>query len=147
MGPVLNTSPSRVSVGATRVAPHPEVRPGVVQRAAFIALFALIGWLNQSFAAPQNEQPNSEPLKQLSLAQLGNVEVTTASKEPEKISKTPAAIFVLTQERHSPFRGYQHSGGTASCSGSGGSTNQFQSVVCEHTRTWEWFLEISVGID
>jgi len=34
----------------------------------------------------------------LSLEQLGNVEVTTVSKEPEQIWKTPAAIFVLTQE-------------------------------------------------
>lgn len=37
-------------------------------------------------------------LKTLSLAQLGDVEVTTVSKEPEQIWKTPAAIFVITQE-------------------------------------------------
>lgn len=42
-------------------------------------------------AAPSN-------LKQLSLEELGDVEVTTASKEPEKVSQTPAAICVLTQE-------------------------------------------------
>src|SRR4029077_20977046 len=41
--------------------------------------------------APQN-------LKQLSLEQLGNLEVTTASKEPEKMQRTSAAIYVLTQE-------------------------------------------------
>ena len=42
-------------------------------------------------------------LKQLSLAQLGDLEVTTASKEPEELWQTPAAIAVLTQEdiRHS----------------------------------------------
>jgi iron complex outermembrane receptor protein len=42
-------------------------------------------------------------LKQLSLAQLGDVEVTTASKEPEEVWQTPAAIAVLTQDdiRHS----------------------------------------------
>ncbi|HEY1271400.1 MAG TPA: TonB-dependent receptor [Terriglobales bacterium] len=34
----------------------------------------------------------------MSLAQLGNVEVTTASKEPEEVWKTPAAVYVLTQE-------------------------------------------------
>jgi iron complex outermembrane receptor protein len=38
------------------------------------------------------------PLKQLSLAQLGNLEVTTTSKEPEEVWKTPAAIYVLTQD-------------------------------------------------
>ena len=44
-----------------------------------------------------------QQLKQLSLAQLGDVEVTTASKEPEELSQTPAAIAVLTQDdiRHS----------------------------------------------
>lgn len=34
----------------------------------------------------------------MSLEQLGNVEVTTASKEPEQVWHTPAAIYVLTQE-------------------------------------------------
>ncbi len=37
-------------------------------------------------------------LKSLSLAQLGNIEVTTASKVPVRISRTPAAIYVITQE-------------------------------------------------
>jgi len=44
-----------------------------------------------SQAAPGN-------LKQLSLEQLGDIEVTSVSKEPVKISETPAAIFVITQE-------------------------------------------------
>jgi iron complex outermembrane receptor protein len=34
----------------------------------------------------------------LSLEQLGNVEVTTASKEPEEVWQTPAAIYVITQD-------------------------------------------------
>ncbi len=38
------------------------------------------------------------PLRQLSLEQLGNIEVTTASKSPEEIWKTPAAVYVITQE-------------------------------------------------
>ncbi len=33
----------------------------------------------------------------MSLEQLGNVEVTTASKEPEEVWNTPAAIYVLTR--------------------------------------------------
>ncbi|HEY4354159.1 MAG TPA: TonB-dependent receptor plug domain-containing protein [Acidobacteriaceae bacterium] len=43
---------------------------------------------------------NSHPadLNTLSLEQLGNVEVTTTSKEPEQIWQTPAAIYVITQE-------------------------------------------------
>ena len=98
MGTVLKTPLSRARRGTPRVAPHAEAQPAVVQRVALIVLFAFTGLLHQGFAAPQNEQSNGEPLKQLSLAELGNVEVTTASKEPEKIWKTPAAIFVLTQE-------------------------------------------------
>jgi len=39
-----------------------------------------------------------EGLKGLSLEQLGNIEVTTASKPPVKVSRTPAAIYVITQE-------------------------------------------------
>jgi iron complex outermembrane receptor protein len=34
----------------------------------------------------------------MSLEQLGNVEITTASKEPEQLWQTPAATYVLTQE-------------------------------------------------
>ena len=41
---------------------------------------------------------NDDDLKQLSLQQLGDVEVTTASKEPEQVWRTPAAIYVITQE-------------------------------------------------
>jgi iron complex outermembrane recepter protein len=37
-------------------------------------------------------------LTQVSLEQLGQIEVTTASKRPVKVSRTPAAIYVLTQE-------------------------------------------------
>lgn len=46
---------------------------------------------------PGEEGPQAH-LKDLTLAQLGNIEVTTASKEPEHIWKTPAAIYVLTQD-------------------------------------------------
>ena len=42
--------------------------------------------------------PGSEgQLKGPSLEELGNIEVTTASKEPVKVSRTPAAIYVITQ--------------------------------------------------
>jgi len=48
--------------------------------------------------ATQNDQNPPENLKQLSLEQLGDVEVTTVSKDPQRVLKTPAAIFVITQE-------------------------------------------------
>src|SRR5580700_9973461 len=68
------------------------------RRSALVISFALAALLNPSFAAAQGDQANSEPLKQLSLADLGNVVVTTTSKEPEEVWKTPAAVFVITQD-------------------------------------------------
>jgi iron complex outermembrane receptor protein len=47
--------------------------------------------------APQPEQ-SGNPLKALSLEQLGSVKVTSASKEPEEVWKTSAAIFVITHD-------------------------------------------------
>jgi iron complex outermembrane receptor protein len=49
-------------------------------------------------AGPSTENEETTALKQLSLEQLGNIEVTTASKEPETVWKTPAAIYVITHE-------------------------------------------------
>jgi iron complex outermembrane receptor protein len=46
----------------------------------------------------ETDQTDHASLKQLSLEQLGNLKVTTASKEPEEIWQTPAAIFVLSHE-------------------------------------------------
>src|SRR5437867_3492018 len=46
----------------------------------------------------QGDQGSEGPLKHLSLEELGNIEVTTASKEPVKVTRTPAAIYVITQE-------------------------------------------------
>jgi iron complex outermembrane receptor protein len=39
---------------------------------------------------------STNPLRDLSLQQLGDVKVTTVSKEPEQIWRTPAAVFILT---------------------------------------------------
>jgi iron complex outermembrane recepter protein len=54
--------------------------------------------MSHKIEASQNNPNAEEPLKRLSLEQLGNIEVTTQSKEPEKVNRTPAAIFVITQE-------------------------------------------------
>jgi iron complex outermembrane receptor protein len=44
------------------------------------------------------ESAAAQSIKTLSLEQLGNIEVTAQSKEPEQVWNTPAAISVLTQE-------------------------------------------------
>jgi len=46
----------------------------------------------------QSTPISNQPLKHLSLEELGNVHVTTVSKEPEEVWRTPAAIYVITQE-------------------------------------------------
>jgi iron complex outermembrane receptor protein len=51
-----------------------------------------------SFCSQDQNQATGADLKNLTLEQLGNVEVTTASKEPQEVWDTPAAIYVLTQE-------------------------------------------------
>ncbi|HWW18597.1 MAG TPA: TonB-dependent receptor plug domain-containing protein, partial [Candidatus Saccharimonadales bacterium] len=62
-------------------------------------LMSLVGPVQQICAqATQSNHNPPENLKQLSLEQLGNVEVTTVSKDPQQIQKTPAAVFVITQE-------------------------------------------------
>jgi iron complex outermembrane recepter protein len=48
-------------------------------------------------AAP-DAQEQSNPLKTLTLEQLGDVEVTSVSKQPEQVYKTAAAVYVITQE-------------------------------------------------
>ena len=70
----------------------------IVQRAVPVILLMLLGLVNQGFAVPPGDPANGDPLKQMSLADLGNVEVTTTSKEPEEVWKTPAAVFVITQD-------------------------------------------------
>jgi iron complex outermembrane recepter protein len=47
---------------------------------------------------PAAGQESPGQLKQLSLEELGKLEVTTVSKEPEQVRKTPVAIYVLTEE-------------------------------------------------
>lgn len=61
--------------------------------AALIVLF-LAGTQVLCASPPESENP----VREMTLEQLGNVEVTTASKEPEEVWKTPSAIFVITQE-------------------------------------------------
>ena len=67
--------------------------------ALLFLLFLLAGLDGRAQAdTPQSGQKSGNPLKQLSLEQLGNIEVTTAAKEPEEVWKTAAAIYVITQE-------------------------------------------------
>src|SRR5437867_6615408 len=62
-------------------------------------LISIAGLVRASFSeTPQGAQKSGERLTRLNLEELGNVEVTTVSKEPEQLRRTPAAVFVLTEE-------------------------------------------------
>ena len=64
-----------------------------------LCLVLFLSVLGSRSAADDQQSPgNDQSLKNLSLEQLGNIQVTTVTKEPEVVWKTPAAIFVITQE-------------------------------------------------
>jgi iron complex outermembrane receptor protein len=81
-----------------QVFPHRLVRSlgllGVLWCLLLLPVWVKSGWADTSQAG----QNAGGTLKQLSLEQLGDVEVTTFSKDPQRVQKTPAAIFVITQE-------------------------------------------------
>lgn len=58
---------------------------------------AFLGLGSRSIPSPQEPPP---PLKQLSLEELANIEVVTAtiSRGPELLRQTPAAVYVVTQD-------------------------------------------------
>jgi len=64
-------------------------------------VYAIAFWLVLAATAPRafsDMDQSTNPAKQLTLEELGNVEVTTVSKEPEEIWKTAAAVYVITNE-------------------------------------------------
>jgi len=64
-----------------------------------MSLLLLPGLVKQSRGdSTQKDQKSEGRLTQVSLEELGQIEVTTASKVPVKASRTPAAIYVITQE-------------------------------------------------
>ncbi len=74
------------------------MRPLMRARIPFCLLLAA-AFVNPDFAERSETNPEGKArLTRLSLEQLGNTEVTTVSKEPVKLNRTPAAIYVITQE-------------------------------------------------
>jgi iron complex outermembrane receptor protein len=70
---------------------------------AFLLPLPMLAWpissACQSGTPPtQSSGSTSRDLKDLSLEDLGNIEVTTVSKAPERAMDTPAAVYVITQE-------------------------------------------------
>lgn len=66
---------------------------------AITCLWALAGSSPSLHALdPSPDQKPTPDLNQLSLEQLGNVEVTTVSKDPQQLLKIPAAVYVITED-------------------------------------------------
>lgn len=73
----------------------------LVRRSHSLAVLAAVLFFLPVTALPQgpnDSQTPENPLKKLTLEQLGNVEVTSVNKEPEQVWGTPAAIYVITQD-------------------------------------------------
>ncbi|HEY1580985.1 MAG TPA: TonB-dependent receptor [Terracidiphilus sp.] len=68
-----------------------------VMSVALICFLISLGSLPPKLYTQTDQKPD-QSLVRLSLEELGNVEVTTVSKEPEQVWQTPAAIYVITQE-------------------------------------------------
>src|SRR5712671_712159 len=89
---------SKSLFGALRFASETYApRRAFVTRVMSLALLAGLvpaGWADTTGTS----QVTEGRLTQVSLEQLGEIEVTTASKRPVKVSRTPAAIYVVTQE-------------------------------------------------
>ncbi len=64
----------------------------------FATLFVALEAAARSPQQPTQTPTPINPLKQLSLEQLGNIQVTTQSKIPTEVWKTTAAIYVITQD-------------------------------------------------
>jgi iron complex outermembrane recepter protein len=60
-------------------------------------LVAVVGYSAPAVAQNSQTQP-PVPLRELSLEQLGSLEVTSVAKQPAEVWRTPAAITVLTQD-------------------------------------------------
>ena len=58
----------------------------------------LLAALPGSAQTPAPDPALQDSLKGLTLEQLGNIEVTTVSKAPVSVARTPAAVYVITQQ-------------------------------------------------
>src|SRR6266436_995259 len=63
-----------------------------------LVMIALLFFAGHSFAQTQNTNTNPNALRTLSLKELMDIEVTSVSKRPEKLSETASAIQVITQD-------------------------------------------------
>ncbi len=72
--------------------------PQLAGKMCVLVLATLSALLLSTLAEAAQPESSENPLKQLSLEELGSIKVTTASKEPEEVWNTTAAIYVITHD-------------------------------------------------
>src|SRR5882672_1669541 len=96
--PLAGVGKGRTVPGAFTMSAARSLRRSTAARIV-MSLLLLPGLVKQSRGdSTQKDQKSEGRLTQVSLEELGQIEVTTASKVPVKASRTPAAIYVITQE-------------------------------------------------
>src|SRR4051812_29596913 len=70
---------------------YPHANPSLIRNIAAAALLLTV-------AGAARGQKTARDLTEASLEDLMNVEVTTVSRKQQKLSQSPAAVFVITQE-------------------------------------------------
>src|SRR5256885_3166783 len=70
----------------------------VAAAASLVFTFHLVGFAQPAFAQQPDSGVSAEALKKLSIEQLMNLQVTSVSKRPERLSQTASAIQVITQD-------------------------------------------------
>src|SRR5947199_6504610 len=69
-----------------------------VAAATWLVFTLHLGFLHRAVAQQPDSSVSAEALKKLSIEQLMNLQVTSVSKRPERLSQTASAIQVITQE-------------------------------------------------
>jgi iron complex outermembrane receptor protein len=70
----------------------------VAAATSMVFTLGLVCFAQPGFAQQADSAPSAEALKKLSIEQLMNLQVTSVSKRPERLSQTASAIQVITQE-------------------------------------------------
>ena len=74
-----------------------DMRAAAVATSMVLALW-LVSFTQPGFAQQPDSSLSADALKKLSIEQLMNLQVTSVSKRPERLSQTASAIQVITQE-------------------------------------------------
>jgi len=62
------------------------------------SLLLVVNLLTPAARAQTDNSSNPNDVRQLSIEELANVEITSVSRRPEPLAQAPAAVFVITAE-------------------------------------------------